>query len=287
MGYDDEMPSDTPTNASRESEGSLPPDAESRFQEACAAFDSGSPLEALRLLEELPQDLGERWILDSEARLLLDDPKQAALSLERAREVLGSDHDHVVWVEGSLRLHRWDVPGAAECFERLEPFDQASEFWVKMALMADITGDPENACVLQAQGHELFPDIIPTPIRLDPDAFLELIGEAAQDLPQEFRAALEESAVVMDPMPTPEMVGAPESGLPPEILGLFVGVPFSERDAALPDDLPPTICLFQRNLERSVGSIEELREEIRTTLYHELGHALGFDEEGVEEMGLG
>ena len=47
------------------------------------------------------------------------------------------------------------------------------------------------------------------------------------------------------------------------------------------------IYLYQRNLERSVRDEAELREEIRVTLYHEIGHLLGFDEHGVEDLGLG
>ena len=46
------------------------------------------------------------------------------------------------------------------------------------------------------------------------------------------------------------------------------------------------LYLFRHNLEAATGSREELEREIGITLYHELGHALGFDEEGVEGLGL-
>ena len=50
--------------------------------------------------------------------------------------------------------------------------------------------------------------------------------------------------------------------------------------------LPPRIHLFQRNLERFAVDREELQEEIAVTLYHELGHYLGLDEEELEELDL-
>jgi predicted Zn-dependent protease with MMP-like domain len=73
---------------------------------------------------------------------------------------------------------------------------------------------------------------------------------------------------------------------PPELLGLFVGAPNTESSADLNAELPPRIFLFQRNLERAAKDRAALREEIRVTLYHEIGHLLGFDEDGVAEMGL-
>jgi predicted Zn-dependent protease with MMP-like domain len=91
---------------------------------------------------------------------------------------------------------------------------------------------------------------------------------------------------VIDPMPSAELVGAPGLGHPPDLLGLFTGAPIAER-GLVTGELPATIFLFQRNLERVSRNRDELLDEIRTTLYHELGHALGFDEEGVDELGLG
>jgi predicted Zn-dependent protease with MMP-like domain len=45
--------------------------------------------------------------------------------------------------------------------------------------------------------------------------------------------------------------------------------------------------LFKRNLERSAGDAAELAEQIRVTLYHELGHYLGLDEDALEDLGYG
>ena len=75
-------------------------------------------------------------------------------------------------------------------------------------------------------------------------------------------------------------------GIESDTLGLFVGPEFSEEGStALP--LPPQIILFLENIWEMAESDEEIfREEIRTTLLHELGHYLGLDEDGLIERGL-
>ena len=81
------------------------------------------------------------------------------------------------------------------------------------------------------------------------------------------------------------MIPGAENETPPDLLGLFLGVSLLERSGEHPE-LPPSIHLYQRNLERAAVDEEELKEQIRITLYHELGHYLGFDEDGVAELGL-
>jgi predicted Zn-dependent protease with MMP-like domain len=69
------------------------------------------------------------------------------------------------------------------------------------------------------------------------------------------------------------------------MLGLFVGSSRLERSNE-GAELPAAIHLFQRNLERACADREDLVNEVRITLFHEIGHMLGFDEEGVDRMGL-
>lgn len=77
-----------------------------------------------------------------------------------------------------------------------------------------------------------------------------------------------------------------EDGIEPDTLGLFVGDAFADRDSdAMP--LPPQVLLFLENLwDMAEGDEEAFRQEIRTTLLHELGHYLGLDEDDLEERGL-
>jgi predicted Zn-dependent protease with MMP-like domain len=255
--------------------------------QALAALSEGSAEEALGLLEEVDPALGERWSAAAQAQLELGQLERAEQSLARARELLGPDHEDVLWAEGRLRLQQWRIDEAGRAFGRLDPGREGAPLLENLALLADLSGDFTRADELFRRAARLDAEGSPLPPRLSPEHFEQLVAAAARDLPPEFRRALEEIAVVIDPMPTAEIVGAPGSGHPPDVLGLFVGPPLGERGVRDLPELPPTIFLFQRNLERASRDARELREEIRITLYHELGHALGFDEEGVEELGLG
>jgi len=72
-----------------------------------------------------------------------------------------------------------------------------------------------------------------------------------------------------------------------ETLGLFTGTPLDRQgETGSPVDLPPRILLFQRNLERFSALAGDLQEQITVTLYHELGHYLGMDEESLDDAGF-
>lgn len=262
-------------------------DVDPALEHALDALDEGDAEEALRRLEAVAPSNGDRWIASAHAWLELGQPRAVDEALARARQHLGADDADLLWVEGLAALAGWRLERAATCFAALDEERFGSPLLENRALLADLAGDTRAADALHARSARLDPDGPPPPPRLSPDAFRREVERAAADLPPEFQAALEEVAVVIDPMPTAEIVGAPASGHPPDVLGLFVGPPLAERGQADPHEPPPTIFLFQRNLERAASDREHLVEEIRITLFHELGHALGFDEEGVDRMGLG
>ena len=255
------------------------------LEQALEALESGDVEQALGHLADVDEERGERWTTTAHAWIEMGELAAAEEALTRARGLLGTDHPEIAWTEGRLRLNRWDLDGARSAFAQLDLDQEGAPLCENLAILADLAGETEHADELYRRAAELDPEGSPPPARLTPEQFEDVVAEAASDLPDEFHDALEEVPVVIDPMPTAGLVGAPESGHPPDILGLFVGPALAERNGTT--ELPPTIFLFQRNLERVARTRAELRDEIRTTLYHELGHALGFDEEGVDELGLG
>ena len=73
-------------------------------------------------------------------------------------------------------------------------------------------------------------------------------------------------------------------GIEADTLGLFVGPEFAEESNV---PMPPQIILFLANLlDCAEGDPESFRDEVHTTLLHELGHYLGLDEDDLTERGL-
>ena len=121
-------------------------------------------------------------------------------------------------------------------------------------------------------------------VRLSADAFDRVLHETIDELAPEFRELLEVVPVIVDLYPSEEIRASVEE--PDELMGLFVGPPLAEWNAT---DAPPetaVIYIFQRPLEASCASRAELVEQIRITLLHELGHCVGFDEDGLGRIGL-
>jgi len=75
-----------------------------------------------------------------------------------------------------------------------------------------------------------------------------------------------------------------EAGLP-TLLGLYDGVPLTERDEGWSMVLPDRILIFRGPLERWCTSREELEEEITVTVIHEVAHHFGIPDERLHELG--
>ena len=104
--------------------------------------------------------------------------------------------------------------------------------------------------------------------------FEDQVRAALDELPPHLSAALENVAVVVEE----------ENPEDPDLLGLYHGVPLTERGdmAGMP---PDTISIYRLPLEESFPDPDELREEIRITVLHELAHYFGLDEDRLAELG--
>ena len=100
-------------------------------------------------------------------------------------------------------------------------------------------------------------------------------------LPRRLRELARELPITFERRPNRALQA---DGVELNTLGMFVGPEFAE-ELAVP--MPPQIILFLKNIWEQAGGDEEVfRDEIHTTLLHELGHYLGLDEDGLIERGL-
>jgi len=117
------------------------------------------------------------------------------------------------------------------------------------------------------------------------ERFSELVETALAELPEPFNGALEEVTIELRARPTRSQlktVGLRKEDL---LLGLYSGVPLTQRHVEAPPHLPDKIELFQGDIELVSGNEEELIEQVRVTVLHELGHHFGMGEDDLERLG--
>ena len=115
--------------------------------------------------------------------------------------------------------------------------------------------------------------------------FETLVQDAIRELPQEFREKLTNIAIVIENYPSQELLERMEVPEDETLFGLYEGVPLPERGHFNAPLYPDRILIFQGPIEEECDTPEEVREEVRITLLHEIGHFFGFDDEELEERG--
>ncbi len=117
--------------------------------------------------------------------------------------------------------------------------------------------------------------------------FREIALRALDELPADFRPAVADCQLVLEPRASDEKLeelGVPEDE---ELFGLYEGVPLTDRHIDELPGAPPRVTLYYRALADACETEAELAEEIRLTILHEVGHHLGIDEDRLEALGVG
>lgn len=115
--------------------------------------------------------------------------------------------------------------------------------------------------------------------------FDALITRAMDELPQEYITGLDNVAIVMADNPTEEQqvkMKLREEGK--ILLGLYEGIPLTQRGNGYTFVLPDKITLFKHSILRVVTSEEQLFEQIKRTLWHEIAHYYGLNHNRIHEL---
>jgi len=106
-----------------------------------------------------------------------------------------------------------------------------------------------------------------------------VVRDAIEKLPERFRHAIENVAVVVKEEPDPADLDDLDNDLDSdELFGLYQGVPLTDRGVAY-SGLPDSIEIYRGPILRSFETLSEIVAEIEDTLIHELGHHMGLSDE--------
>lgn len=120
---------------------------------------------------------------------------------------------------------------------------------------------------------------------MDRDRFEKLVEEALKDLPPDFARHLDNIGIGVDAFPSRDQLD--EVGLHDkyELLGLYEGIPLTERPRGYAGALPDRITIFQSPIEHYCGDDEDaIKRQVRETVMHELGHYFGMDEDRLSDI---
>jgi len=120
-------------------------------------------------------------------------------------------------------------------------------------------------------------------VRIRKEQFEELASQALDELPAEIAQSMANVQIVVEDLP--QAGDFEDEDDRANLLGLYDGVPLTERAGDYSGVLPDRITLYQRNIETSAKTFDEIKEAVRRTVIHEVAHHFGIDDDRLEELG--
>jgi predicted Zn-dependent protease with MMP-like domain len=118
---------------------------------------------------------------------------------------------------------------------------------------------------------------------MERERFEQLVAEAIDSLPDDFREKMNNVAVVVDDLPSPREERRYARGR--LLLGLYQGQPLTRRGASYSMAFPDKITIYQANIEAICRSEDEIRRQVRKTVLHEIAHHFGIDDHRLRDLG--
>lgn len=119
---------------------------------------------------------------------------------------------------------------------------------------------------------------------MDSQRFEKLVGEAIEKLPEAVKERLENIDIVVADLPTREQMGKSKDKKE-TLLGLYEGVPLTERTYNYSLVMPDKITIFQRSIEAMCRNESQIIDEIGRVVRHEIAHHFGISDDRLEELG--
>ena len=120
---------------------------------------------------------------------------------------------------------------------------------------------------------------------LTPERFEQLVAEAIDSLPAPFAAKLQNVEVVIAHWPSRRQLRDADVSAGYTLLGLYEGVPLTERGGGYGMVLPDKITIFQGPIEDQCATEAEVQAQVRHTVIHEIAHFFGISDDQLRRMG--
>ncbi len=117
-------------------------------------------------------------------------------------------------------------------------------------------------------------------------SFGRLVEEALDEIPEPFLSKLQNVAVVVEDEPSPALLASLGMSRHDTLLGLYDGIPLTDRGEWYNLSPPDRIIIFRRPILALCSTPQEIREQVRRTVLHEVAHYYGIDDEELSRMGL-
>ncbi|MGJ3190411.1 metallopeptidase family protein [Paenarthrobacter nitroguajacolicus] len=122
------------------------------------------------------------------------------------------------------------------------------------------------------------------PFMMSPEDFEEAVSDALQLIPPKAASAMDNVAIFIED----DYVPHPDEDPDTVLLGLYEGVPLTERDSWWDaGSLPDRITIFRQPILNICGTREEVIDEVAITVVHEIAHHFGIDDDRLHELGWG
>lgn len=114
------------------------------------------------------------------------------------------------------------------------------------------------------------------PITISEAEFDALVAEALDRVPQDLAALIDNCVILVEDWPPPD---------DPHLLGLYDGIPLTERGETYAGVLPDRILIFRKPIMDICETHDDVVEEIHITVVHEIAHHFGIDDDRLHELG--
>ena len=121
-------------------------------------------------------------------------------------------------------------------------------------------------------------------MKVTEEEFEELVTEAISSLPKKFKEKMENIVVVIESLPSQELLREMKIKSPYGLLGLYRGIPYPRRGIWYRNVMPDKIIIFKKPIEVRCRNKEEIKESVRRVVVHEIGHYFGLGEAALRKI---